>query len=92
MHRLEVRVVDGRPLRKGEDVTFFYPSSEWDMQQPFQCNCGSSKCVGEIKGAKYLSKDVLDRYWLNPHIEELRKESESKAISTNGTNGTTVSS
>nr|POF10150.1 hypothetical protein CFP56_79349 [Quercus suber] len=89
MHRGEVRVVDDRPLRKGQDVTFFYPSTEWDMRQPFQCNCGSPKCVGEIKGARYLSPEILDRYWLNPHIEELRRDaSKSKATSTNGTNGT----
>lgn len=77
MHRMEVRVVDDRPLLSGEDVTFFYPSTEWDMQQPFDCNCGATQCVGWIHGAKYLSDDVLARYWLNPHIEELRQEAEA---------------
>lgn len=91
MHRMEVRVVDDRPLEKHSDLTFFYPSSEWDMQQPFQCNCGSPKCVGQIKGAKYLSNDVLSRYWLNPHIEDLLKDARAgSSISTNTSNATTA--
>lgn len=28
-------------LAKGEDITFFYPSTEWDMAQGFDCNCGA---------------------------------------------------
>lgn len=72
MSRMEVRVGD-KPLKKGQDLTFFYPSTEWDMSQPFECTCGSPKgvCVGTVRGAKYMSPDVLKRYWLNPHIEEL---------------------
>lgn len=68
--KLEVRVGE-RPLKKGEDVTFFYPSTEWDMKQPFQCTCGSPKCLGLVQGAQYLEDSVLERYWLNPHIRRL---------------------
>lgn len=25
----------------GSIVTFFYPSTEWDMEQPFECRCGA---------------------------------------------------
>ena len=25
----------------GTELTFFYPSTEWDMSQPFKCWCGS---------------------------------------------------
>ena len=45
-----------------EELRFFYPSAEWDMDQPFQCSCGSENCIGEVKGAKYLSKKEIDRY------------------------------
>jgi len=71
MAKMEVRVVEGRPLEKGQDITFFYPSTEWDMAQPFECNCGAGNgvCIGTVRGAKYLSDEVLRRYWLNPHIE-----------------------
>lgn len=42
--------------------------------KPFQCTCGSDKCVGTIRGARWLSKDVLARYWLNEHIFQLLDE------------------
>lgn len=28
-------------LKKGQDITFFYPSTEWDMAQGFECSCGA---------------------------------------------------
>lgn len=73
---MEVRVVDNRSLKKGDELTFFYPSTEWDMSQSFDCTCGAGAgvCRGRIRGAKYLSRDVLDRYWLNEHIHELLKD------------------
>ncbi|KAJ5784275.1 uncharacterized protein N7503_009487 [Penicillium pulvis] len=73
MSRMEVRVVDDRPLKAGDALTFFYPSTEWDMDQPFQCTCGASVCRGLITGAKTMPADVLGEYWLNPHIEAMLK-------------------
>lgn len=74
MAKMEVRVVDDRPLKEGEPVTFFYPSTEWEMDQPFQCNCGAGNCKGWIDGAKKMSREELQGYWLNDHIVELLKE------------------
>ena len=71
MNKLEVLVLSGRPLRKGDDITFFYPSTEWDMQQPFECHCGSKRCLGVVSGTKHLDQAKLRQYWLNPHIERL---------------------
>ncbi|KAL2819724.1 D-isomer specific 2-hydroxyacid dehydrogenase [Aspergillus granulosus] len=80
MHRMEVRVVEERPLNAGDALTFFYPSSEWEMDQPFQCTCGSGdKCKGLIEGAKKMSRRDLEGYWLNPHIEELLRERDAVA-------------
>ena len=31
----------------GEEFGFFYPSTEWDMDQPFDCHCGAK--VGRLK-------------------------------------------
>lgn len=28
-------------IEKGGDITFFYPSTEWDMAQGFECGCGA---------------------------------------------------
>ena len=27
----------------GGELTFFYPSTEWEMEQPFQCWCGAKQ-------------------------------------------------
>ena len=74
MARFEVRVVEDQPLRAGDDLTFFYPSSEWKMVQPFDCQCGARKCLGRIEGAATVGENVLRQYWLNDHIEELLRE------------------
>lgn len=74
MARMEVRVVDDRPLKVGDALTFFYPSSEWEMDQAFECTCGAQGCKRVIEGAKGMSREVLQGYWLNAHIEELLKE------------------
>lgn len=74
MERFEVRTVPTRGLKKGDDLTFFYPSTEWQMRQPFRCHCGSDACVGFVSGAKDLDEALLRQYWLNPHIERLLAE------------------
>ena len=75
MQRWEVRVSEqGEGLKEGDELTFFYPSTEWSMAQPFECLCKTEACAGEIKGARDMSKEVLGRYWLNKHIEEMLAE------------------
>lgn len=61
-------------LSKGENLTFFYPSTEWEMAQPFQCNCGSKRCRGQISGAKDMPVESLEGYFLNEHIRDMLKE------------------
>lgn len=49
MQRWEVRVSeDGEGLKEGDELTFFYPSTEWSMAQPFDC-----LCKGVMKGRKW---------------------------------------
>jgi hypothetical protein len=62
-----------KPIQEGEEFTFFYPSSEWDMDQAFQCNCGSPACLGTIKGAKYLPAGLLKNYRFTDFIEQKLK-------------------
>ncbi|RDW79086.1 uncharacterized protein DSM5745_05938 [Aspergillus mulundensis] len=76
MEKMEVRVVDERPLSKGDPLTFFYPSSEWEMDQAFDCTCGSGKCKGVIRGAKGMGWEGLKGYWVNGFIGELVREEE----------------
>lgn len=65
------RTVALRVIDAGEELTFFYPSTEWRMQAPFACTCGTAQCCGEIRGAAELPGGVLQRYRLSPVIVEL---------------------
>ena len=59
-----------KPINKGDEFTFFYPSAEWDMDQPFECVCGSKDCIGVVRGAKYLPKSVLNKYRFTDFIQQ----------------------
>jgi hypothetical protein len=58
----------------GDELTFFYPSTEWDMAQPFVCNCGSKKCLQLINGASHLSAKTLKQYQLTDFIKQQLKQ------------------
>ncbi len=64
-------VTAARDVAAGEELTFFYPSTEWEMDRPFVCLCGAPQCVRLVAGAKYLSIDTLSRYFTNRHIREM---------------------
>ena len=72
----EFRVTQKRDLRKGDDLTWFYPSTEWQNPGPFECRCGApdNVCIGVEAGSKFLPKDVLDRYFINKHVRYLAEE------------------
>ncbi len=61
-----------RTIEPGDEFTFFYPSTEWFMADPFQCLCGEANCIGIIRGAKELSVDVLANYRLTDFIASKR--------------------
>ncbi|KAH6604887.1 post-set domain-containing [Trichoderma cornu-damae] len=90
-----MKIVAGpKGLRPGDELTFFYPSTEWSMAQPFSCFCGKPTCKEVITGAKDMPPQQLEGLWLNDHIHELLEEQasqESPAVDdrtkkTNGTN------
>jgi len=58
------------PLQPGDEFTFFYPSTEWEMAQPFVCNCGSKGCLQLINGASHLSVETLSKYKLTDFIRQ----------------------
>lgn len=53
----EVAFVATRDIREGEHLSFDYSTSEWDMDEKFDCRCGSAHCRGHIGGAKYLKDE-----------------------------------
>lgn len=77
---IEIRVAPRRDanndkvvgIREGDELTFFYPSTEWEMDQAFDCKCGTRSCKGRISGAKDMTGEQLRGYFLNAHIEDLR--------------------
>ncbi len=63
-----------RDIEKGEELSFFYPSTEWEMQAPFICICGASNCIHVVAGARFLPLSTLENHYLNPHIREMMIE------------------
>ncbi len=56
-------------VHSGEELTFFYPSTEWRMAQPFVCYCGKSNCCGLIEGAAQMPGEILKLYKLTNYIQ-----------------------
>lgn len=61
-------------MQPGDEFTFFYPSTEWEMAQPFVCNCGSAACLQLINGASHLSVETLSKYKLTDFIRQQVKQ------------------
>ncbi len=59
-----------RKIEIGEEITFFYPSTEWCMDRGFNCNCGSKNCLERIQGAVHLPLNILTQYRLSQHIHQ----------------------
>ncbi|KAL2912117.1 phosphatidylserine decarboxylase 1 [Polyrhizophydium stewartii] len=75
-----MQVVATRALRPGDEVTFFYPSTEWDMSQPFVCWCGAERCLRRIRGARYIPRAEFGDLYLAPHILDLIAEREASGV------------
>jgi len=69
----ERQLIAVRPIHPGEDLTFNYNTTEYDMASPFACHCGSLFCAGQIRGFKYLDRQERERLrpLLNPHLVRL---------------------
>ncbi|KAJ7142684.1 hypothetical protein C8R44DRAFT_603221 [Mycena epipterygia] len=64
-------------IEAGSALSFFYPSTEWEMVQAFECECGAESCLGRIQGAKFLTREqVVARGCVSPWIEQLMGERE----------------
>ena len=63
-----------RAMQAGDEMTFFYPSTEWEMSQPFLCNCGDPGCLQLINGASHLSVETLAKYQLTDFIRSRVKQ------------------
>lgn len=66
---LKQEVIVLSKIESGEEITFFYPSTEWSMDNAFDCLCGSQKCLKRIFGAAYLPSQILMNYKLSNFIQ-----------------------
>ena len=69
-----LQMVASRAIEKGEELSFFYPSTEWEMDAPFICLCGASNCIHVVAGARFLPLSTLENHYLNKHIRDLMIE------------------
>jgi hypothetical protein len=59
-----------KEIQPGDELMFFYPSSEWSMTQAFDCFCGTAKCLHRIQGAAHLTDEEAMRYKLTDFIQQ----------------------
>ena len=48
-----------RNISKGEEITFNYLATEYELASPFRCGCRSVNCFGLIRGNKFLTADQV---------------------------------
>lgn len=65
-HKMELKAL--RAIEAGEELMFFYPSTEWKMTEAFDCICQQPDCLQRIQGAAYLTYDNLVKYRLSEYI------------------------
>lgn len=69
------RLVARRAIGAGEELTFNYNTTEWEMAEPFDCGCGAAVCEGEVGGYARLSDAHRQRLEpdVAPHLRELAR-------------------
>lgn len=70
----KMQVIALRQIEAKEELTFFYPSTEWEMTQSFNCFCGSQNCLRTIKGAKFIPPHIIKEYRLTDFIKKQLKK------------------
>lgn len=72
-----------KPIRAGEQIAFNYNTTEYELAEPFECRCGSSRCDGLIRGFRFLARPAQERLrpWLADHLLPFLDEDGSPANS-----------
>jgi len=47
-----------RDIQPGEQITFNYLTTEFDMAEAFDCKCSKEKCFGSVRGYKHLDEEA----------------------------------
>ena len=51
-----------RPITEGEELTWDYEASEWELSTPFDCGCGSPMCRKKLRGFKDNGDIIRQQY------------------------------
>ncbi len=65
-------LISKRVIKRNEEITFNYCTTEEKLSKPFECYCGSINCYKIIKGFEYLDKlqkEKLFKY-LSPYLKK----------------------
>lgn len=65
-----LQLVALKNIKEQDELGFFYPSTEWKMTQSFGCYCGSPRCIGNVRGAFYLSPEIQTQYRFTDFIQQ----------------------
>jgi hypothetical protein len=59
-----------RPIPAWSEITFHYATTEYEMAEPFTCQCGGDRCDGVIQGFRYLPQERREalRALLSPYL------------------------
>lgn len=55
-----------RDIRRGEEITYNYFTTDWDKEDVFDCLCGTSGCFKKISG--FRSLDYTDQLKLKEYL------------------------
>ena len=66
LNKMEILAL--RKIKSGEEIVFFYPSTEWKMTEPFHCLCKNKNCLILIEGAHNLSPDSFSKYKFSDYV------------------------
>ena len=84
---VEDRVVRAlRDIAPGEELTFDYTTTEWELAAPFECLCESASCYGKIQGFNHLPAPLQQALLPEtaPHIQQLYAEQQVEAAEASG--------
>lgn len=67
----QLRFKSLKTINQDEEITFNYLTSEWQLNFPFNCQCGHLNCVNQIQGFKFLT--LTQRRKLEPLLSPFLK-------------------
>ncbi|MGK0354261.1 MAG: hypothetical protein ACJAYX_004963 [Planctomycetota bacterium] len=57
-------------IAPGDEIHFHYAATEYEMAEPFACQCGATACVGSLQGYRSLLAEQRQRIapFAQPHV------------------------